>query len=56
VPPPQKKKSVKIFSGIYYVKFGYFANFSGKNGIKFGHFVNFSYIFFGQNVLPPKVD
>jgi len=34
-------------------KFGYFANFSGKNQVKFGHSVNFSYIFFGQNVVPP---
>jgi len=43
-PPPQKKKSGKIFSaGNYYLKFGYF--------------LNFSYIFFGQKCrMPPKVD
>ena len=38
------------------VKFRNFVNFSGKNHVKFGHFVNFSYIFFGQNVVLPKVD
>ena len=49
-PPPQKK-SGKIFSGNFHVKFG---NFSCKNHVKFGQ--HFSYIFFLANVVPPKVD
>jgi len=30
--------------------------FSGNYYVKFGHFDNLSHIFFGQNVVPPKVD
>jgi len=65
--PPKKKIGNKIFSRIFYVKFGHFfrqnhvklqnfVNFLGKNHVKFGHFVNFSYIFSVKNVVPPKVD
>jgi len=42
--------------GHRHVKLGYFDNFSGKNHVKFGHFVQFPYIFFGQNIMHPKVD
>ena len=67
MPPPQKKKSGKFFSGNYHVKFGHFSGkyhknsgilifFSVKNHVKFGRFVNFSYIIFsGKNVVPPNV-
>jgi len=44
------------FSDKHHTKLGHFDNFSGKYHVEFGNFVNFSYIIFGQNVLPPKVD
>jgi len=56
LPPPQKKKSGKYFSGIYHVKFGNFVNFSAKYHVKFGHFGNFSCIYFRAKMsCPPKL-
>ena len=63
VPPPQKKKIRKIFSGKYDVKFGHFranvqfghfVNFSGKYRAKFGNFVNFSYLNFRSKMSRPQ--